>query len=114
MTKPVDLTRIRAAEEDIADILRRPPEIRERTAEYFVREGEMDNPETFTINLALKVGQSVLDRADALRPKIAQDAAYRATGRLSRSAVLRLALLKGLDLLEEDYRHEPRQPEDRR
>jgi hypothetical protein len=49
--------------------------------------------------VALRVDPATLDRAAALADRMAQRADLRAF-RLSRAAVLRLALLRGLDALE--------------
>jgi hypothetical protein len=103
MAQPINLDRIRTAEAEIASILQRSPGIQERTARFFESEGVMSEPEKLGVNLVLKVAPSVLERAETLQPKIAQDAPYRATGRLTRSAVLRLALLRGLEALENEY-----------
>ena len=103
--------RVRAAEAAMAERLRQAPEIAERTARFLGAEPAAadlealmaDDSERFDYNLGLKVPRSVLQRAEALRPKVAQDKAYRATGRVSRSAVIRMALLKGLEALEAEY-----------
>jgi hypothetical protein len=44
--------------------------------------------------------QDLLDRADRLVPKLQNNTELRASGEVTRSVVLRLALLRGLDELE--------------
>ena len=53
---------------------------------------------------SLRLPADLLSRADVLRPLVAQDEELRAFGRVSRSSVLRLAVLKGLEALEAQYR----------
>jgi hypothetical protein len=50
----------------------------------------------------LRLPQDILDRADALIPALAHLGAGRASGALVRSEVLRLALVRGLDQLEQE------------
>lgn len=45
-----------------------------------------------------------LRRADALVSKIAKDRSAAAVGRVTRSAVFRLALSRGLEVLEKEYK----------
>jgi len=52
--------------------------------------------------LGLRVPQEVFDRADALIPALSHLASGRASGTLVRSEVLRLALLRGLEALEQE------------
>ncbi len=53
---------------------------------------------------SLRLPPELLSRADVLLPLIAQDAELRTFGRVSRSSVLRLAVLRGLEALETQYR----------
>jgi hypothetical protein len=52
----------------------------------------------------VRLPNALLKRADALRAKVAKDADSVAFGgRISRSTVLRLAIVRGLEALEKDY-----------
>jgi hypothetical protein len=96
------------------------PEIGQRTAAFLagepsraVMEDLMDDKLDST--LVLKVHPSMLRRADALQSTLAASPQFQAMGRLTRSAVIRLAILKGLEALEgevgardEPLRHTPR------
>jgi hypothetical protein len=50
--------------------------------------------------ITLRLPQSLVDRADALIDSLAQDEEALLLGRVSRSIVLRLAVLRGLETLE--------------
>lgn len=50
--------------------------------------------------VTLRLPKSLVDRADALIPKLEQDPGMQIMGRVSRSIVLRLAVLRGLEELE--------------
>jgi hypothetical protein len=50
--------------------------------------------------ITLRLPQSLVDRADALINRLAQDEEALLLGRVSRSIVLRLAVLRGLEELE--------------
>jgi hypothetical protein len=52
--------------------------------------------------ITLRLPKDLFNRADALVPKIAVHGDLQAV-RISRSTVLRLALLKGLETLEKEY-----------
>ena len=54
--------------------------------------------------LHMRVTQEIFNRTDALIPEMQKDATWRAAPTLSRSTVLRLALLEGLAALELKYR----------
>ena len=51
----------------------------------------------------LRIPPEITARADALIPRLQGDLTLRAMGRISRSAVFRLALLRGLEVLEAKY-----------
>jgi hypothetical protein len=53
-----------------------------------------------TTIITLRLPQSFVDRADSLIEQLAQDEEALLLGRVSRSIVLRLAVLRGLDILE--------------
>jgi len=50
--------------------------------------------------VTLRLPQSMVDRADALIPRLKEEDQMLMVGRVSRSIVLRLAVLKGLEALE--------------
>lgn len=52
--------------------------------------------------VTLRVPKALLARADALVPRLRENSELAAFGRLSRSVVLRLAVLRGLEALEGD------------
>ncbi len=55
-----------------------------------------------SIQIVLRVQGSVAKRADDLLPKIARDPHLAAAARITRSTVLKLALLRGLEILERE------------
>ena len=59
---------------------------------------------------ALRIELELLNRAELLVPVLSQDPLVRALGQVSRSSVLRVALAKGLDLLEHETGTEPSPP----
>jgi len=59
---------------------------------------------------ALRIELELLNRAELLVPVLRQDPLVRALGQVSRSSVLRVALAKGLDLLEHETGTEPSPP----
>ena len=50
--------------------------------------------------VTLRLPKSLVDRADSLIPKLRDDDQMMVVGRVSRSIVLRLAVLRGLESLE--------------
>jgi hypothetical protein len=50
--------------------------------------------------VTLRLPKSLLSRADALIPKLRENSEIFVVGRLSRSVVLRLAVLRGLEAME--------------
>ena len=52
--------------------------------------------------VTLRLPKALLARADALVPRLRENSDLAAFGRLSRSVVLRLAVLRGLDALENE------------
>ncbi|MCP4679903.1 MAG: hypothetical protein GY854_31305 [Deltaproteobacteria bacterium] len=60
-------------------------------------------PQDQTITLRIAKAEEITERADKLLPIIAALPEYRAL-RVSRSVVLRLALLKGLEELEAEHK----------
>lgn len=55
--------------------------------------------------VAFRIPKKMLRAADALIPKLEQKSDLRVAGKISRASVLRLALLRGLDVLWEEYGH---------
>lgn len=55
------------------------------------------------LSVSIKLGPDILQEADELVPVLRQDAKLRASGRVSRSSVLRLALLEGMAVLRKTY-----------
>ena len=58
---------------------------------------------THDVQIAIRVPEELVERADALVEAIAADPELSAFGRVTRSSVLRLALLRGLATLEEEH-----------
>ena len=59
---------------------------------------------------ALRIELDLLNRAELLVPVLRRDPLVRALGQVSRSSVLRVALAKGLDLLEQETGTVPSPP----
>ena len=60
-------------------------------------------PQDQTITLRIAKAEEITERADALLPQIEALPEYRAV-RISRSVVLRLALMRGLEELEREHK----------
>lgn len=58
--------------------------------------------------VALRLPADLVERADALVNRVADDPQLAGLGRVTRSSVLRLALAKGLDVLDQETK--PRRP----
>ena len=54
--------------------------------------------------VGLRVAPDILKRADKLLPKLAGDRTLATVGRITRSTVLKLALVRGLDVLEAEHK----------
>ena len=54
--------------------------------------------------IALRVPPQALKRADALIAKLARDTTIAALGQVTRSTVLKVALMRGIELLEHEYK----------
>lgn len=57
-----------------------------------------------TVMTPLRLPPELLKRAERLLPMVAADPRVSLLGRVSRSTVLRMALISGLDALEKQYR----------
>ena len=55
------------------------------------------------VNVTVRVPKDMVDRADALLDALEQDEVLTTFGRVSRNSVFRLAFVKGLHVLEEEY-----------
>lgn len=64
----------------------------------------MTTPEVGKVQTSVWLSGEDLRRADALVRKVAKNPVIASTGRVNRSAVLRLALTRGLEVLEKEYR----------
>src|SRR5919109_437958 len=109
MAKPIDLTRARAAEERLAARLRRRPDLAARTARFLADNPSAETMETLMVEpfekpTQLRLPRELLERAEALVPVLAEDPEVRALGRMTKTAVLRLAVLHGLEALGKRYR----------
>tara|TARA_R110000824_G_scaffold389349_1_gene585398 strand:- start:177 stop:377 length:201 start_codon:yes stop_codon:yes gene_type:complete len=56
----------------------------------------------YKVQKALRLSRTILDRADALIDELAGDERIAAMGSMSQTAVLRLAIIKGLKILEKE------------
>ena len=54
--------------------------------------------------LSIRVPADLIKRATRLTPKIGRDPAVATVGRVTRSTVIKLALMRGLDALEAEYK----------
>jgi hypothetical protein len=61
-------------------------------------------PEPERQQISVWVMSDDLQRADALVAKVGSDRDNAGVGKVTRSSVLRLALMRGLDALEKEYR----------
>jgi hypothetical protein len=109
MATPVDLARVRAAEGRLADRLRQHPDLAARTAQFLAGDPPVPMMETlmsepFEQPTHLRLPRDVHERAAALVERLAEDPELRALGRMSKTAVLRLAVLHGLEVLEQRAR----------
>lgn len=59
---------------------------------------------TADVRLSLRVPRELVKRVDGLQPKIARDRAIATLGKVTQSTVLKLALLRGLEALEAEYK----------
>jgi hypothetical protein len=106
MAAPIDLTRVRAAEARLAERLRQHPDLAARTAQFLAGNPPVPTMETlmsepFEQPTHLRLPRDVHERAAALVAQLAEDPELRALGRMSKTAVLRLAVLHGLEVLEQ-------------
>jgi hypothetical protein len=67
-------------------------------------EERMKKNEPTQIQISTWVMKNDLRRAEALVPKLAKHPLVAATGKVTRSTVLRLAITRGLDTLEKEHK----------
>jgi hypothetical protein len=106
MVRPTDLARVRAAEERLAEHVRRRPDMATRTAHFLAGNPSVETMETMMVEpfekpTQIRLPRDVHERAAALVSQLAEDPELRALGRMSKTAVLRLAVLHGLEVLEQ-------------
>jgi hypothetical protein len=109
MATPIDLARVRAAEARLAAQLRQHPELASRTAQFLAGNPSVEPMETLMTEplekpTQLRLPRDALERAERLIPLLAQHPEFRALGRLSKATMLRLAVLHGLEVLEQRAR----------
>ena len=109
MARRIDLTRVRAVEERLAERLRQRPDLAVRTARFLAGNPSVETVETLMVEpfekpTQLRLPRDVHERAEALVLRLAEDPEVRALGRMSKTAVLRLAVLHGLEVLEQRTR----------
>ena len=116
MTEPIDLARerrIRALDERMRAAVAGRPALAWRTAEYLAT-GTDDAPlsgaveakrmsPVETVSLMFRLPRDLTDRAQALVESVERDPKLSAVGRVTRAAVLRLAMAEGLTVLERRY-----------
>lgn len=56
------------------------------------------------VQISIRVPKDALKRAETLRSKVAKDKTLAAVGKVTRSTVLRLAFMRGLEALEREYK----------
>lgn len=103
MGRVVDMGRVQAAMARLEAVLVANPSIAGRTAAYLNGNLKGEPMELVKDTKALRVPDEFNERADALIEPLAKDTQRRAFGRVSRAAVLRLAIAKGLEALEAEY-----------
>lgn len=106
MVSPTDLARVRGAEERLAEHVRRRPDLAARTAHFLAGNLSVETMETMMVGpfekpTQIRLPRDVHERAAALVSRLEEDPELRALGRMSKTAVLRLAVLHGLEVLEQ-------------
>lgn len=121
--KVVDLDRVRAADAELAAVRAADPEAFARAAERGAAwlRGELPGPpigeeqtvrETKLLNTNVRLPLALVDRADRLLPLAVDAPELAMAGKVTRSDVLRLAILRGLTQLEAEFgaAEQPRLP----
>lgn len=100
---PVNLAKVRDAQARIEAVLREHPEVAERTAEFFAGDPSLALlEESMALERPVKLPVELLDRAGVLVAAMEAREEYRLLG-LSKAGVVRLALARGLALLEAEF-----------
>lgn len=104
-TGPVDLSRVRAAVARLDALIASGALDLDRTARWLA--GDLEEGPTMAIDdvpTSVRIPRTLLERAEALAPKLARNADVRAMAGprgVSRSTVLRLAVERGISALED-------------
>ena len=107
--RTVDLARERRIRRHLArlrGLLEADPGLEARTRGMLAGEipcPDLEDPMAHDAAVNLRLPQALLDRAEALVPALEADPKLQAS-RVTRAVVIRLALAKGLEALEEEYR----------
>lgn len=115
---PVDLARARAAEERLAARVAANPALADRTAAMLAGDlpcPDLDEQEAPPMRRSqtpvnVRLPDTMLARLDALAPLVGTAAELATVVTVTRSDVLRLAVLKGLEQLEAEYAGHPALP----
>lgn len=59
---------------------------------------------TADARISIRVPRDIVKRAEAIRPRMAKDRAIATLGKVTPSTVFKLALLRGLEALEAEYK----------
>ena len=114
--KPIDLARkrrIRALYKELKDLVDADPSLRERTeailnGELSCAELEEDimgekRSRMMESQISLRLPKSLLERLEALVPHLEGDPSMGAWGKPTRSVMIRMAIMKGIEALEDQY-----------
>ena len=106
MKQEVNVRRVSAILESISEVLARCPDVIERTARYFA--GELEEGAMVKEQTTIMLDAEMLERAEALVEAVARIPTVAIGGRVTRSTVIRLALLRGMDVLEQELKPTPK------
>lgn len=98
--------RVRVQLNGLRDLLADDPDLAERTQEMLAGElpcSDLEDEMTERPLESVRLPSDLMERAEALVPLMKQDGELAAFGRVSKSAVVRLALHRGLVSLEDQY-----------
>ena len=96
---------VKAALDRIEKLLTEHPELRERTAEMLKGElecGPLEEEMAGMVQLVLRVPEEWLEHAERMVLRLEKYGSLAATGQVTKSTVLRLALQRGLEQLEDE------------
>ena len=100
MARRVDLERVRTALADLEGAAADPSVSADRTARYLA--GQLDGEEAEMKTHPVKVPTALLGRAEALIDRLTAHPELMEWGRVTKTAVVRVALARGLRALEKD------------